>query len=206
MKTVQRLFDLHLTVRDCDSRIRKSLDWLMEHHSFRNPSGPGSLRTPEKLCGLPFAPSAWQSFLEPATLFLCTIFGRGSEPKIVERYDQILSHFSPSNLNRQNPATLSNMLRALVVHPDYCKHLVTQSLVSWLADQQSPKGDWGLAFPFYQTLNALAHLDMIEAHEQSLKAFQWLIKQQRTDGSWGSNDKEWNTFLAIHALRNKGFL
>jgi len=29
---------------------------------------------------------------------------------------------------------------------------------------------------------------------------------QNTDGTWGRSEPEWNTFLAIHALKNKGLL
>ena len=29
---------------------------------------------------------------------------------------------------------------------------------------------------------------------------------QNDDGTWGSADKEWQTFLVVHALRNQGIL
>jgi hypothetical protein len=33
-----------------------------------------------------------------------------------------------------------------------------------------------------------------------------IVSSQNHDGTWGSTDKEWQTFLVIHALRNKGIL
>ena len=57
-----------------------------------------------------------------------------------------------------------------------------------------------------QTLNALAHLDLPQADHQIKTAFNRLVENQNIDGSWGRSEPEWNTFLAIHALRNKGLL
>ena len=34
-------------------------------------------------------------------------------------------------------------------------------------------------------------------------AFQWLYDNQNSDGTWSQTEPEWNTFLAIHALRSK---
>jgi hypothetical protein len=42
--------------------------------------------------------------------------------------------------------------------------------------------------------------------EQLEKAFAYLIKSQNEDGTWGAMEQEWNTFLAVHALRNKSLL
>jgi len=33
-----------------------------------------------------------------------------------------------------------------------------------------------------------------------------LFADQLPDGSWGRSEAEWNTFLTIHALRNKGLM
>ena len=78
--------------------------------------------------------------------------------------------------------------------------------VNILADLQTDSGDWGRILPFYQTLNALAHLDLPQAEAQLEIAFRRLIESQNSDGTWSRSEPEWNTFLAIHALRNKGLL
>jgi hypothetical protein len=35
------------------------------------------------------------------------------------------------------------------------------------------------------------------------RAFKRLYATQGHDGTWGRTDREWNTFLIIHALKNK---
>ncbi|MBP1749851.1 MAG: hypothetical protein H6Q52_2390, partial [Deltaproteobacteria bacterium] len=44
------------------------------------------------------------------------------------------------------------------------------------------------------------------ADRQLKKAFMLLSRTQNEDGTWGAADKEWNTFLVVHALRNKKML
>ena len=34
----------------------------------------------------------------------------------------------------------------------------------------------------------------------------WAYENQNEDGSWGQTECEWNTFLTVHALKNKGLL
>ena len=75
-----------------------------------------------------------------------------------------------------------------------------------LAELQTDKGFWTNGLSFYQTLNALAHLDLHQAKTQLDKAFERLLEDQNNDGSWSQSEPEWNTFLAIHALKNKGLL
>jgi len=72
-----------------------------------------------------------------------------------------------------------------------------------LAAFQTERGDWGKDLPFYQSLNALAHLNFSQVQPQLDKAFGRLFKTQNSDGSWGRTQPEWNTFLAIHALRSQ---
>ncbi|HOQ71465.1 MAG: hypothetical protein PHW80_09130 [Smithellaceae bacterium] len=40
------------------------------------------------------------------------------------------------------------------------------------------------------------------AHRQWIKALDVLSETQNDDGSWGRQDGEWNTFLAVRALKN----
>ncbi|MBN1105088.1 MAG: hypothetical protein JXL84_16865 [Deltaproteobacteria bacterium] len=67
-------------------------------------------------------------------------------------------------------------------------------------------GTWPEPVPFYQTVNALAHLDSGETDAQLAMAFEHLQRTQRLDGTWSRSQPEWHTFLVVHALKNKGEL
>ncbi len=82
-------------------------------------------------------------------------------------------------------------------HPENLKHMVSFG---------QKQGDWGANIPFYQALNALAHVDLSAVDNQLGRAFERLVKKQHPDGTWGDSEKEWNGFLALHALRRKGIL
>ena len=73
-----------------------------------------------------------------------------------------------------------------------------------VAGLQTDSGGWGDDLSFYQTLNALAHLDLPQAESQLERAFERLYENQNRDGTWSRSEPEWNTFLAIHAIKNKG--
>jgi hypothetical protein len=107
---------------------------------------------------------------------------------------------------RSDAAAMHNALRALVVHPDDRFLPAIQSVVSWLADRQTRWGDWGPELPFFQAVNALAHLNIPEANLQFENALTQIIDTQNTDGTWDITNREWQTFLVVHALRNKGIL
>ena len=97
-------------------------------------------------------------------------------------------------------------MRALVVHPLFKQDPLVSEVVKSLRLLQYDEGDWGWRVPFYQTVNALAHLESTDADRQLEKAFGKLANTQNEDGSWGTDQPEWNTFLVVHALRNKGVL
>jgi hypothetical protein len=94
----------------------------------------------------------------------------------------------------------------MVVHPVFAKDKATALAVEYLAGLQTDDGGWGDELSFYQTLNALAHLDFPQAESQLEKAFEQLWETQNSDGSWTRSEPEWHTFLVIHALKNKGNL
>jgi hypothetical protein len=71
---------------------------------------------------------------------------------------------------------------------------------------QKNSGKWPGAVPFYQTVNALAHLDSAEGDAQLELAFKYLYEKQRRDGTWSTSQPEWHSFLIIHALKNKGVI
>jgi len=206
IEIIHRLFGLHLTVRTSTSAIDRSLDALLAIEPVFRWVKETTPVSKERLCGLPFAPADRQFVILPAALFLATIFGRASDPTVLGRYERIAADLTAAPLVQRDPAALHNILRAFVVHPDYAMHAATGLLVAWLANCQTPKGDWGPGIPFYQALNALAHLDHPEAHRQSERAFVHLTQHQHPDGAWGETDRQWCTFLTVHALRNKGLI
>ena len=61
-------------------------------------------------------------------------------------------------------------------------------------------GHW---FSIYQSLNALAHLDLPFAQTQLEKAFKRLWENQNRDGTWSRSEPEWNTFLAISCIEKQ---
>lgn len=92
------------------------------------------------------------------------------------------------------------------VHPGFSNHAAVKKVVLRLADIQTLDGDWGEEIPFFQTLNAISHLNTPESDAQCQKAIKLVASTQNADGSWGKGEREWSTFLAIHALKNKGLL
>ena len=204
IETIHRLFGLHLTVRTSNPAIDKSLDALLAIDAGCQVGGRNHHRCPKSgfaACLSPRPTGSLSSCRPPC--FWLTIFGRASDPTVLGRYDRIAADLTAAPLVQRDPAALHNILRAFVVHPDYATHAATGLLVAWLADRQTPQGDWGPGIPFYQALNALAHLDHPEADRQSERAFVHLTQHQHSDGAWGETDRQWCTFLTVHALRNK---
>ena len=123
-----------------------------------------------------------------------------------ETVDVLLSDQSPDGSWHHETAATINIFRALVVHPVFAKDKATELALDYHADLQKNDGAWGDDLSFYQTLNALAHLDLSHAETQLERAFERLYETQNRDGTWSRSEPEWNTFLAIHALKNKGLL
>jgi hypothetical protein len=207
VETIIRLFGLHLTVREPPRQVEAALNWLMEKIDLRsteNRLAPEADTVKETFEGLPFVQSRRDMFLTGAVLFLASIFNRHDDPFILDSY-QWMSSVGIKNKGIWIDTTSShNIFRALVVHPIYSKDPATLFFVEYLAGLQTDEGDWGGNLPFYQTLNALAHLNISQAEEQLDKAFERLFETQNADGTWNETEPEWNTFLAVHALKNKG--
>jgi hypothetical protein len=206
-KTIQRLFGLHLTVRYLNEDIGRALDWLIEKaseaFSSRRPD-LGEPVTAAALKGLPLSPGHSRYLLVGATLFLATIFGKGHDERVLELYEP-LNRMGKKNKGRWCGWSCSNnILRAFVVHPTYANSETVSLAIGALARVQNPSGRWSDQVPFYQTVNALAHLNLSRADMQLERAFKRLYETQRRDGSWGRSQREWNTFLIVHALKNKG--
>lgn len=207
IETVRRLFGLHLTVRQPNQEIDKALEWLINRSSetLRQPhqKGEGPLKGRD-LVGLPFTTGSRESFQYGATLFIASIFGKENDPRIMKCYGLLSKEIATKGIRFCGWASFSNYIRALVVHSKYSRSSITEQAVNELAGVQKPNGQWPSRLPFYQNINALAHLDFEIAEEQLGPAFDRLFKTQNKDGSWGRSQREWNTFLVVHALRNKG--
>jgi hypothetical protein len=209
LESVRRLFDLHLTIRDKTEEIEKALDWLMGHtlnYKASNLTEPMEPLSPDAFRGLPFMPGQTRLSLFCMTLFLAAVFQKGNEPNVLAHYHLLSLWVSENAGTMDTGSDNSNALRALVVHPDYAEDPATAALVDYLGQIQDPSGCWPVPTPFFRTVNALAHLHLEQAHRQWDKALPNICSTQNSDGSWGNEDREWNTFLVVHALKNKGCL
>jgi hypothetical protein len=206
LKTIRRLFGLHLTVRQVEPQIEMAMEWLLENSAASWNETDEAVFLQEQMRGLPFTSTRRPLFLLPATLFLATIFGKHVDNRVDGLYAQMIGFFLERRESWRDAKGIHNVLRALVVHPLYANNLLTRSVVDWLGDRQTPRGDWGHEIPFYQALNALAHLDAPGVNDQLEPAFAYLSRMQDPDGTWDGSEKEWNTFMAVHALRNRHLL
>jgi hypothetical protein len=209
VETIHRLFGLHLTMRSCTAQIDSALTWILDKIAFQAEGihvHAEDISTIPNLKGLPFIPSRPDMFLTGAALFLSTIFGRQSDPDVLALYKWLSSEGIKNHGRWFDEASSHNIFRAMVVHPIFAKKKATILAAKHLAGLQTDTGFWKNDLPFYQTLNALAHLDLHQAETQLEKAFERLFENQNSDGTWSRSEPEWNTFLAIHALKNKGLL
>ncbi len=209
LATIEHLFGLHLTARSCEPRIDAALDWLLSRTNLQTNEKDllGGPVSPEAtLVGLPFVSSQPVMFLAAAALFLASIFGRDKNQTVLAKYRWLSAIGEKNRGHWGDQASSHNIFRAMVVHPNYSTCRATVLAVEFLANLQSSAGSWGIHLPFYQTLNALAHLKLTQADKQLEPALQWLYDNQNSDGTWSQTEPEWNTFLAIHALRSKKLL
>jgi len=146
------------------------------------------------------------SLIMGATLFLASIFGCENDKRILRFYKWLSLEGISKGGRWCGWSCSNNVLRAFVVHPKYSQHEATALAVEALARVQTSSGGWLSQVPFYQTTNALAHLDFHQANSQLERAFKKLYDSQQRDGTWSRSQREWNTFLIVHALRNKGIL
>ena len=207
--TIKHLFGLHLTVRSSNSQTAAALAWLMKNFEIQTDKihvRVEDVATVTDLTGLPFVPSRLDIFLTAATLFLATIFDRENEPEVVAVYQWLSTQGIKNKGLWFDRACTHNIFRAMVVHPVFAKDNATALAVRYHAELQTDDGGWGDDSSFYQTLNALAHLEIPQAEAQLERAFERLYETQNRDGTWSRSEPEWNTFLAIHALKNKGLL
>lgn len=208
VETIRHLFDLHLTIRQANREIDIALDWLIDlaTDEMKRRSADNEPLSEEKLFSLPFAPGCFDTLLTSSALFLSSIFGRDRDERILTMYESHSNAILTGEALHQGWRSINNILRAFVVHPVYSMNMATKSLVKKLAGVQRESGRWENDIDMYQTVNALAHLELKDADSQARKAFCHLAKSQNNDGTWGETDREWKTFLVVHAMKNKRVL
>ena len=209
LQTIRHLFGLHLTVRDPNPAILRGLEWLMGRVSSGSPHVNKTLREDIRkvsLEGLPFTRGRYDLFVCGATLFLSSIFGRENDPDVLNVYNWLALDVFQKDGRWGGWSSSNNILRAFVVHPRFSLEPKSKRPFSLWGVSQDAYGKWRGHIPFFQTVNALAHLDSIDVDAQLALAFKRLHEIQNGDGTWGRTDREWKTFLTIHALKNRGRL
>lgn len=211
--TIQKLFGLHLTVREPDASIEGALDWLLTVDKLqgfvwiphRAPDEMYDDMTNEVdetlFYNLPFMNGCFGHFAICASLFLANCFGMGEQRRMLKLYDAIAGEIEAKGGHWCSIGCTNNALRAFVVHGQYSRSKATAMMVEYLDQRQLSSGKWKGRTPLYMTYNSLAHLDSNAARSQCQKASMPILRAQNRDGSWGKTQKEWNTFLVVHALK-----
>jgi len=208
--TVHRLFGLHLTIRNRTQQTERAIEWALSHDIMRQAKraisrGSGLIHARD-LSNLPFSRGCHDHVLTCSILFLASLFGYASDERVMIAYD-ILSGLNTGNKEKWCDWSCSNnFLRACIVHPVYRDSKTVKLFVAALKKVQNNDGGWPAPIPFYQTVNALAHLDTNQSDDLLAQAFLKLRRTQNRDGTWGRSQVEWNTFLIVHAIKRKGFL
>ena len=207
LSTIRFLFDLHLTLRERTAAVDKGLEWLIDRslENFPNKRIVPKLGTRNNsLKSLPFSKGCSGYLLYSATLFLSCVFGRDQDSRILSIYEWFDKLGIKNSGKWCGWSCGNNILRAFIVHPEYSRSRSVKFFIKSLQGIQNMSGKWGKGLSFYHTLNALAHIKTIEVDRQLEAGFEIIRRSQNPDGTWGVKGSEWNTFLVIHALKNKG--
>jgi hypothetical protein len=210
LHTIHKLFGLHLTVKNRDERIEKGLEWLLSQEDFLEDIKIFSAQSVKvfvsNLYSLPFSGGCFYHFVKGAVLFLATIFGQENDSRVMRVYEMLRIMGEKRKGRWCTWSCSNNILRSFVVHPEYSESRVVRMYVTRLAEIQRPDGGWFRQIPFYQTVNALAHLNCLQSDAMLKRTFLSLREKQNKDGTWGRTQKEWNTFLIFHAMKRKSHL
>lgn len=210
LKTIHRLFGLHLTIRNMNEQIELGIKWLLSHGIIQKAGSLIGRRSnfiyARDLQNLPFSRGCDEHVLTCAILFLASIFGYESNKGVISAYDILSGTETGKKAKWCDWSCSNNFLRASVVHPHYQQSKAVISYISALQKVQKSDGGWPAPIPFYQTVNALAHLDYNQSDDLLRRAFHKLQRSQNRDGTWGTTGRQWNTFLVVHAIRRKSAL
>jgi hypothetical protein len=141
-----------------------------------------------------------------AILFLATIFGKEHDARVIRVYEMLRVNGEEKEGKWCTRSCSYNFLRAFVVHLRYRESKAVRLFLSRLEEVQKADGSWPIQIPFYQTMNALGHLNLAQSDNLLERAFRRLKEKQNRDGTWGSTQKEWNTFLVVHTIKRKSSL
>ena len=193
LTTVQRLFALHLTVRNKNEQIEKALEWLLSHEEFIEQEAHLHIQSEKvfarDLQNLPFSHGCYEHFAKCAILFLATIFGQEHDARVIRVYEMLRMKGEEKEGKWCTWSCSNNFLRAFVVHPKYRESKAVRFFLSRLEAVQREDGSWPIQIPFYQTVNALGHLNLEQSDKILKRALLKLRETQNSDGTWGKNTK-----------------
>lgn len=208
--TIHRLFGLHLTVRNRNEEIDRALSWLLSQDIVQKVevdfSRSSEMMHASDLRNLPFSSGNYEHVILCATLFLASIFGYEYDERVINAYETLLRASKAFRGKWCTWSCSNNFLRACIVHPACRESDRLKSFVSELYNVQGNDGGWPMPIPFYQTVNALGHIDTEQSDAILQRAFCRLREIQNRDGTWGRTEKEWKTFLIVHAIKRKSSL
>jgi hypothetical protein len=208
--TAEKLFHLHLTIRERNDEIERALLWLYKQYTLGRSARVSSVfeNDYEIAKKIPFMACEIEILLPLTLLFLTGVFNweeYGPFPSIFFKVREEL--LSPER--NLSAAERCNFLRAYIIKQKYQGEPFIQNMLDYISRSQTQNGDWGPEYDFYLTLNGVAHSGSAAGNRQLKRAYPLLVKTQNSDGSWG-NPPEHNpvfaTFLTIHTLQNRGLL
>ncbi|MDQ7786700.1 MAG: hypothetical protein RDU01_03755 [Thermodesulfovibrionales bacterium] len=197
-------------MRNKNEQIEKALEWLLSQEVFleqeTNLYMPSEKVFARGLQNLPFSHGCYEHFAKCAILFLATIFGEERDTRIIRVYEMLRIKGEEKEGKWCAWSCSNNFLRAFAVHPKYRESNVVRLFLSRLEAVQREDGSWPIQIPFYQTVNALRHLNLEQSDKLLKRTLLKLRETQNSDGTWGKKQKEWNTFLIVHAIKRKSYL
>jgi hypothetical protein len=209
VRTANNLWNLSLLGYNAeDSSIKKGLKWLLsiQRHQYRgypgffysnNRKDPSIMRS--TFYG-EFGPGCTIFYQTPYAVHLFHVFGLDDYKQVQTTVKSYLKFWRPDWCGAW--CTI-NVLHMLIEHPLSKKSIQVESGLKHFANRQTKTGAWQ-GFPFYHTFHALSRSNHILAKKQFEKAFQFVVKRQNKNGSWGRKEQETETFLVLDALKNAG--
>ena len=207
LSVLRKLFDLHLTVREENPEIIDAVEKLLLKSEIIFNKKDISIIGEEEIGNLPFAEGESYSIIPAAALFTAAVFNQDKNPLSEKLYTTLIDFSREAGEGGSLRIFRHNLFRALAVNSRYSDNPETGRILKMLISSQSNKGDFGGRLPFYQAVNAAAHISSNDSDILFKKALPLIVKSQNPDGSWGKGDsRERNTFLTVHALRNKSVI
>lgn len=209
VRTANNLWNLALLGYDAeDLSIKKGLEWLLSIQRRQYNGYPGFFDSNNRKDASIMRSTFYGEFGPGCTIFYQTayavhlfhIFGFDDDKQIQTTVKSYLEFWRPDWCGAW--CTI-NVLRMLIEHPLSKESKQVESGLKHFADRQIKTGAWQ-GFPFYHTFHALSKSHNALAKMQFEKAFQFAVKRQNKNGSWGRKERETETFLVLDALKNAG--